>query len=127
MNNISSKCQYVQYLPLLDICWKKEINHHRLFLIYFIYISTIFLIPIFNLFVHTMMKRVTPGNQFSLFKPDSNLSFGCVHRVTAVDNVSSHIDREVPTDGTWSGVQWISCTQHSPSLFHDVFTLPDLQ
>ena len=36
-----------------------------------------------------------------------------------------HVDAEVTTDGTWSGVLWLSGTEHTAASGNDILTLPD--
>lgn len=42
-----------------------------------------------------------------------------------MSDVSTHVNSEVTSDGTWSRVQWVGGTQDSSTLLDNVLTFPD--
>merc|ERR1712168_1150978 len=85
-------------------------------------------VPLFHpeeLLEDLSMNRQTIVHYLPLLKPQGNFCVRRVHRITSMDDIPTHIDGEITSDGSWFGFQWISLPKHLSSLFHHVLTLPN--
>merc|ERR1712168_94100 len=85
-------------------------------------------VPLFHpeeLLEDLSMYRQTIVHHLTLLKPQGNFCVRRVHRITSMDDIPTHIDGEITSDGSWFGLQRISLPKHLSSLFHHVLTLPN--
>jgi hypothetical protein len=68
---------------------------------------------------------VVPGAELLILEPESDLLVGGLNGIRSVDDVSSDVNAEVSSDGTWLRVGWLGGTEHLSSGLDGVVTFPD--
>lgn len=65
-----------------------------------------------NLFVNPVLGGWSPADKLLLIEPQSNLLFGGLNSVRAMNDVAANLDAEVTTDGARQGISWVGSAQH---------------
>ena len=53
------------------------------------------------------------------------LLVGGLNGIRSVADVSTNINAEVSSDGSWGGAQWVGLSEHGSSLLDDILSLPN--
>merc|ERR1712168_698896 len=77
-----------------------------------------------DVFISSSVKRMDPIQNFFHFKPQPNFLQCRLHRITSMNDVTTHIDGEITTDGTRLGFQGVRLPQQHSTLSHNILPLP---
>lgn len=75
-------------------------------------------------FVNPFVPGWGPADNLLLTEPQGNFLVGRFNGVRSVDDVTSNLNAQISSDGSWGGVGWVGFTEQNAAGFDDVQTFP---